>query len=79
MVVSSVTPLISAAILVQRSVLSASESLRTSKMIFCSWLVADGRVGRHAGLLGVEAEVDEQGGVATVVEDHVGERCRRAR
>ena len=75
MVVSSVTPLISAAILVQRSLLSASEALSTSKMTFCSWLVGGGRVGRDAGLLGLEAEVDEQGGVATVVEDHVGERA----
>ena len=33
-----------------------------------------GRVRRLAGLLGVDAEVDEHGGVATVVEDHVGER-----
>ena len=33
-----------------------------------------GRVGRLAGLLGLDAEVDEQRGVATVVEDHVGER-----
>ena len=35
-----------------------------------------GRVGRDAGLLHLDAEVDEQGGVATVVEDHVGEACR---
>ncbi len=31
-----------------------------------------GRVGRLAGLLGLHAEVQQQGGVATVVEDHVG-------
>ena len=32
-----------------------------------------GRVGRDAGLLHLDTEVDEQRGVATVVEDHVGE------
>ena len=73
MVVSSVTPWISAAILVHRSALSASESVRTWKMTCCSWLAGRGRVGREAVLLGVEAEVDEQGRVAAVVEDHVGE------
>ena len=75
MVVSSVTPLISPAIWVQRSVLSASDCLQHLEDDPLLGAGGGGRVRRLTLLLRLDAEVHEQGGVAAVVEDHVGERA----
>ena len=42
-------------------------------MTFCSWLLAEAGSGATPVFSISTTEVDEQGGVATVVEDHVGE------
>ena len=80
MVVSSVTPLMPAAMLVhlsgrlgERALQQLEDDARTPRSPSSVGL------GHRAGLLELDALVDEQGGVAAVVEDHVGAVRRRAR
>ena len=51
---------------------STKRPVEQSKDDFELFAVGGGRIGRGAGLLELDALVNEHGGVATVVEDHVG-------
>ena len=69
MVVSSVTPRISLPIIEYQPGLAASCFRMAAKRTVSSSLVG---IGQHGGvLLGPRAQMDEQGGVTAVVEDHV--------
>src|SRR4029450_8447134 len=73
-VVSSVTPLMAAAVSVQRPGRSAMVRSRRSTMT-CHSSVSSysrGGAGPRARLLVLHALVDQQRGIAAVVEDHVG-------
>ena len=77
--VSSVTPMMPLAIVVHLVESSVSVRVSTLRISASSALSVDAGVGDGAFLLVLDAEVDEQGGVAAVVEDHVRALAARAR